>query len=175
MNLSQFNAQIVPLRNKLYRLALRITGSVHESEDVVQEVFEKIWLKKESEAWAAVQNWEAMSMTITRNLSLDKSKAKSHQVMKPWPVAFDRADTSSDAPDQLVTASETMALVAQVIAQMPEKQRTVLHLREVEDQTYEQIVETMQISIEDVKVTLHRARKTLREKLLSTHQLDTKS
>jgi RNA polymerase sigma factor (sigma-70 family) len=165
MNLTSFNTLLVPMRNKLYRLALRITGSGAEAEDVVQDVFEKIWTKRDTPAHTAVQNWEAMSMTMTRNLSIDRTRAKRHQVMGMMPEGFEQAD-ASELPDEVLQASEAHQRVALLVAALPEKQRTVLHLRDVEEYTYDQIAETLQISMDDVKVNLHRARKNIRERLL---------
>jgi RNA polymerase sigma-70 factor (ECF subfamily) len=50
--------------------------------------------------------------------------------------------------------------------ELPEKQRMVMHLRDIEEQSYEEIAETLQISLDQVKVNLHRARKTIREQMM---------
>jgi RNA polymerase sigma-70 factor, ECF subfamily len=166
MDLSQFNAQIMPLRDKLYRLALRITGSGATAEDIVQDVFEKIWRKKDDDQLAQTINWEAMSMTMTRNKSLDQTRSKRHQVMSVMPDTFDAPDTTETDQDMIYTEQTTN--VAALVMQLPEKQRTVLHLREVEDMSYDDIADALQISLDDVKVNLHRARKYLRERLTAT-------
>ena len=108
-------------------------------------------------------------MTMTRNLSIDKSRAKHHQLTGPLPERFDLAD-SAKTPEQLTQASDTLQQVELYMASLPEKQRTVMHLRDIEELSYEEIAETMQISLDDVKVTLHRARKFIREKLLQTQR-----
>ena len=69
MSLQTFNETILPIRDKLYRFALRILGNTQEAEDVVQEVFIKVWKKRNE--WHTWSNMEAMCMTMTRNLSID--------------------------------------------------------------------------------------------------------
>lgn len=165
MTLPEFNLQIVPLKHKLYRFAARITGNGHEAEDVVQEVMEKIWAKRDDQQASTVQNWEAWSMTLTRNLSIDKTRSKYRQSVGPLPEKFELKG-SARTPEQELETSETFSSVKKIMADLPEKQRMVMHLRDIEEQTYEEIAEILKISLEDVKVSLHRARKSVREKLL---------
>ena len=77
-----FRQYIIPLRDKLYRFALRITGSSHEAEDVVQEVMENIWKAPEKQS-EQVRNWEAWSMTMTRNQSLDRNRRRRTRQILP--------------------------------------------------------------------------------------------
>ena len=166
MTLPEFNQQIVPLKHKLYRFACRITGNGHEAEDVVQEVMEKIWAKRDDQQASAVQNWEAWSMTLTRNLSIDKTRSKYRQSVGPLPEKFELKG-SARTPQQELETSETFSTVKKYMDELPEKQRAVMHLRDIEEQSYEEIGQILNISVEDVKVSLHRARKSVREKMLA--------
>ena len=67
-----FRNDILPLKNVLYRLALRITLNHEEAEDVVQDTLIKVWNKRDD--WESIENIEAFSLTVCRNLSLDKNK-----------------------------------------------------------------------------------------------------
>ena len=165
MTLPEFNIQIVPLKHKLYRFAARITGNGHEAEDVVQEVMEKIWAKREDLQTASIQNWEAWSMTMTRNLSIDRTRSKFRKSVGPLPEKFELKG-SARTPHQELETSETFSAVKKIMTELPEKQRMVMHLRDIEEQTYDEISQILNITLEDVKVSLHRARKTVREKLI---------
>lgn len=165
MNSSLFQEQIIPIQNKLFRFALRITGSHQDAEDVVQEVLSKVWQFTEEQS-TRVQNWEAWCMTLTRNRSLDKSRA----------VALRRTDTlegvatrvnDSHSPEQAAETSDLVDQVRRFMQQLPEKQRLVMHLRDVEELSYDEIAMTLDMSLDMVKVNLHRARKAVREKMLS--------
>ena len=164
MNWTIFHQQIFPIRHKLFRFALRITGNSHEAEDVVQEVLEKVW-KTPALQSEAVQSWEAWCMTLTRNRSLDKNRTRVLRRTAPLD-GLNEHQTGHTNPAQ---ATENQDLVDQIRRQMqslPNKQRLVMHLRDVEELSYEEISETLQISLEQVKVNLHRARKTVREHML---------
>lgn len=69
-NLS-FRADVLPLKNKLFRLALRITLNHAEAEDVVQETMIKVWNRREE--WQKIDSIEAFCLTICRNLAVDKT------------------------------------------------------------------------------------------------------
>jgi len=160
-----FQEKIFPIRHKLYRFALRITGSIHEAEDVVQEVLEKVW-KTAPEQAEAVLNWEAWCMTLTRNRSLDKTRSQTLRRTATLDGVQERsADTAS--PAQAAENRDLAAHVKKFMQELPEKQRLVMHLRDIEELTYYEIAETLSISLEQVKVNLHRARKTIRDKMIN--------
>lgn len=164
MNRAIFQEQIFPIRHKLFRFALRITGSSHEAEDVVQEVMEKVW-KSSPEQTASVQNWEAWCMTLTRNRSLDKTRSQNLRRTAPIDGVSERkADSAS--PAQAAENRDLAEIVKKMMQELPEKQRLVMHLRDVEELSYEEIAETLSVTLEQVKVNLHRARKTIRERML---------
>jgi RNA polymerase sigma-70 factor (ECF subfamily) len=64
-----------------------------------------------------------------------------------------------------VESKEKYNLVTNLISQLPEKQRTALHMRDVEGRSYKEIAQVMEISESDVKVNIFRARQRLKEKL----------
>jgi RNA polymerase sigma factor (sigma-70 family) len=161
VNPTFFQQHIYPIRHKLFRFALRITGQQQDAEDVVQEVLEKVW-RTDSEQSANIKNWEAWCMTMTRNRSVDKSRASSSR----RPVALENAvelETPAISVVARLELQEAATRIRELMQTLPEKQRLVMHLRDVEELTYEEIAETLQISLDQVKVNLHRARKSIRD------------
>lgn len=64
MNLQEFTSRVVPLKNKLFRFAKRYLEHTEEAEDIVQEVFIKLWLRKEKlDEYRSV---EALAMITTK-------------------------------------------------------------------------------------------------------------
>ncbi len=159
-----FHEQVFPIRHKLYRFALRITGSVQEAEDVVQEVLEKVW-KTAPEQSERVQNWEAWCMTLTRNRSLDKTRTQTLRRTAPLEGVAERS-SETITPAQATERNDLVDRVKLMMQQLPEKQRLVMHLRDIEELSYEEIAESLSISLDQVKVNLHRARKAIREKMI---------
>jgi RNA polymerase sigma factor (sigma-70 family) len=165
MNRAIFQTHILPIRHKLYRFALRITGHAQEAEDVVQEVLEKVWKSSEVQT-ETVQNWEAWCMTLTRNRSLDKTRTTALRRAAPLESAFDRR--SDDTSPAHAAETKDMAMrIRGLIQALPEKQRLTMHLRDVEELSYDEIAQTLNISLDQVKINLHRARKTVREQIMS--------
>lgn len=165
MNRAIFQTNILPIRHKLYRFALRITGHTQEAEDVVQEVLEKVWKSSETQT-EAVNNWEAWCMTLTRNRSLDRSRALGQRRTASLQDVQEFHAPSLN-PAQQAESEDTVAFVKRLMQQLPEKQRLVIHLRDVEELSYEEIAETLGITLDQVKINLHRARKSMREALES--------
>lgn len=161
-----FRHDLLPLKNKLFRVALRITLDRPEAEDVVEDVFVKVWENRATPEVQAVRNLEAYCLTMTRNLALDRSQRR-----EALNVSLDDTEQgylaekpdSAPLPDQLMERDDRLQWVRQLFEQLPEKQRTILQLRDIEEHSYQQIAEIMQISESDVKVTLFRARQALRQ------------
>ncbi len=162
MTWALFHEHVYPIRHKLYRFALRLTGSAPEAEDVVQEVLERVWKSSEVQS-RAVRSWEAWCMTLTRNRSLDKVRAARQSV--PLDGIAERTADGTDAA-QHAEDRDLAAQVRRLMQDLPEKQRLVMHLRDVEELTYDEISQVLDISLDQVKVNLHRARKAVREKLI---------
>lgn len=157
-----FKNDILPLKDRLFRLALRITLSREEAEDIVQETLIRIWQKRDE--WHEIENMESFSMTICRNLSLDLLEKKESRNVSLDEETHDMADNSLSPDDHLVQ-QQKYDEIAKAIEQLPEKQRTVIQLRDIEGKNYQEIADIMGISLSDVKVNLFRGRQTLKQKL----------
>ena len=113
-----------------------------------------------------IENWEAYCYRSTRNIAIDKISLKTHQ-QEAWSDEYDEADAEISAQERL-ESEEQLLMLEDIIRRLPEKQRTIFQLREVEDLSYKQIAEVMNISEEQVKVNIFRARhkiKTFFERL----------
>jgi len=163
MNLEAFQNQVLPVKNKLFRFALRFLGNEEEAKDVVQEVFIRVWNGREQ--MEQVQNWEAWCMRITKNLSLDRVRSLARKQTQPIEQSYD-VRHESPTPLESTEVMESMQRITQLIATLPEKQRQVIHLRDVEGYSYNEISEIMELDMNQVKVNLFRARNSVREKLI---------
>lgn len=162
MDLEAFQNRVLPAKNKLFRFALRFLGNEEEAKDIVQEVFIRVWNGREQ--MHKVENWEAWCMRITRNLSLDRVRLISRKQTRPIEESMNvqHADLT---PYQSTEMEENMQKITQMIDALPEKQRQVIHLRDVEGYSYQEICDILELDMNQVKVTLFRARNAVREKL----------
>lgn len=162
MDLEAFENRVMPSKNKLFRFALRFLGSEEEAKDIVQEVFIRVWNSRET--MDQVQNWEAWCMRITKNLSLDRIRLMK---VKHTQTLDDNFDLHNNAltPHESTEIDESMKKISQMIAALPEKQRQVIHLRDIEGYSYQEICDILELDMNQVKVNLFRARNAVREKM----------
>lgn len=161
MDTVHFQKVYLPLQHKLYRFALRFVRDPMVAEDIVQEVFLRIWKKREE--LAGLEKPEAYCMTMTRNLSLNHLKGRDRQHADISEVLPPAGDLPSG--DLAMEQQEKVRQVQAAIRTLSERQQLVVHLREVEDMTYEQISQILDISLAMVKSELFRARQHLKTKL----------
>jgi RNA polymerase sigma factor (sigma-70 family) len=162
MNLETFQAKVFPVKNKLFRFAFRLLGSSADAQDIVQEVLIKIWNGREQ--LGEIQNIEAWSMRITKNLSLDRLRQQSRRPTDSLEKVL-HIHNETLSPYEKTEISESMKRIDEVMAALPDKQRQVMHLRDIEGYSYSEIGEIMEIDMSQVKVNLFRARNAVREKL----------
>lgn len=158
-----FRNDVLPLKDKLFRLALRITLSREDAEDIVQDTLMKVWSNRAE--MGAVSSIEAYAMTMCRNQALDICAKKERLNISLDEKAHDRTDTHSMLPDEKMAQDEGKTLVRQTIDSLPEKQRTAMLMREIEEKTYKEIAQVMGLTESDVKINIFRARKSIREHL----------
>lgn len=162
-----FLQRVMAVKDKLFRFAFRLTGQRVEAEDVVQEVFLRVWNKREQADQIA--NLEAFCMQIARNLSIDRlrQKDRQHSDLEQLPEA---RDIDHRTPEQWALQQDLAQKVRQLVEQLPIKQKMVLQLRDIEEMSYQEIAQTLDISMDQVKVNLFRARNFIREQLLAAEQ-----
>lgn len=157
-----FRNDVLPLKNIIYRLALRITLNREEAEDIVQDTLIKVWNKREQ--WNEIESIEAYSLTIARNIAVDRVRRKTHQ-----PQSLDDDETATSAshasnPYETIYRRNQMRIVEQLMNSLPEKQRLCFQLRDFEGKSYKEIAQVMDISEDQVKVNIFRARQAVKTK-----------
>ena len=163
MNLEAFENRVLPAKNKLFRFAFRMLGSNEEAKDVVKEVLIKVCNGREH--MAEINKMEAWCMRITKNLSLDKLRSKQRRATDSIDEGFEVRNEAL-SPHENTELNESMLRINQLIAALPEKQRQVIHLRDIEGYSYNEICEMLELDMSQVKVSLFRARNAVREKLV---------
>ena len=157
-----FQTDILPLKNELYRLALRITMNAADAEDVVQETMIKVWNRREQ--WNQIESIEAFCLTICRNLSLDKMRRMDNQTQS-LDATYDPKDQHiASNPEEQAVQRDRIQLVRQLISQLPEKQRSCMQLRDMEGKSYKDIATILNMTEEQVKINIFRARQTIKER-----------
>jgi len=160
MTYQEFNRVIIPLKDKIFRCALAILGNKMDAEDVVQDTYGKLWAMREK--LPTLENLEAYVLRMARNQCLDMVRAERLHEEKLGEVYDQRTEVG---PGQQEDLKDIQAIIKREIAQLPEKPRTVIHLRDVEGYEMDEIAEIVGSDVSTVRVILSRARKTIREKV----------
>jgi RNA polymerase sigma-70 factor (ECF subfamily) len=169
MTTEEFKNRVLPIKDKLFRLARRILNDTEESEDVTQEIFYRLWARRnELENYRSI---EAFAMVMTKNLCLDKIKSKHHQKaeLTEW-----NAPVDYHSPQKLIELKEDVSNVHRFIQQLPEQQRMIIQMRDVEGFEFEEIAEILEMNLNAVRVNLSRARKAIREQMMKKHDYEYK-
>ena len=162
-----FRNDILPMKDILFRLALRITLSREEAEDIVQDTLIRVWNRRDS--WDTIESIEAFSLTICRNMALDRMRLHENQNMS---LDVDNASVGQESPDtasnpyERTVQREKVEIVRSLIDSLPEKQRSCMQLRDIEGKTYKEIAQVLGITEDQVKVNIFRARQTIKQQFL---------
>ena len=164
MTQTEFLKTVMPFKDKLFRLAKRLLVSQEEAEDATQEVLIKLWNNKHK--IQEYKNVEAFSMTMTKNFCLDKLKSKHAQNLK---IVHSNYQDNNVALQKQVEINDSLSWVERIIKDLPEQQKMVIQLRDIEQYDFDEIAKMLDMNNTAVRVALSRARKTIREKLTNTH------
>ena len=166
MQVQEFKERVLPLSQKIYQFALRILRNQHDAEDVAQEICMKLWDSRSE--LEEIKSIEAFAFRMTRNLCLDKIKRKKPQYYDDRETGSARYDEADLAPDPggSLEMKDTMERVNKIIGSLPEQQRTLVQLRDIEGLEYEEISEITGLELNTIRVGISRARKKLRESIV---------
>ena len=155
-----FRRDLLPHKDKLYRLALRITLQRPEAEDVVQETLIRAWERREE--LGNVESVEAYLLTVCRNLAIDRRDKKDNQNVSLGEEEME-LPASDISPQERLEYEERLRRVHELFSKLPERQRTVMQLRDIEGLSYRETAQAMGITEDVVRVTLHLARAAIRQ------------
>ena len=162
MKSSEFKLLVLPHSSRLYRMAFRLMSNREEAEDIVQEVYVKLWgMRNQLNSYNSV---EALAVRITRNLCLDNLRRRkvNQNAMKAEQM---KEEMHSVSPAEQLEKKEEAEMIHTLIAALPEPQRSLVHLRHLEGKEYEEISEMVNMNVNAIRVSISRARKQMREML----------
>jgi len=164
MDLQEFKIKVFPLKNKLYRLAKRLLDDPEEAQDIVQEVFIKLWNRRESlDEYRSV---EALAVVTTRNLCLDKLKAKRYPTENLENLKSDIPEPDAGM-ERRTEQIDLVEKIKEIISTLPEQMKTIMQLRDIEGYDFSEIADIVNMSENTIRVNLSRARKKVRDILLN--------
>lgn len=166
MTEKEFNHTILPLAGNVYSFALHLLGNPEDAADTTQDVMIKLWGRRKE--LRHVSNPKAWALKITRNLCLDWMKKQ-----KP---AYDDDQVIRNGGYDLdllrqIEVRDTARAVRQIIDTLPENQREVMILREIEEMEFDEIAQITGLGLNNIRVLLSRGRAKVKEILVKQYQL----
>ena len=167
MTISDFTGRMLPFGDKIFRLSRRLLEDDDEARDAVQEVYLRLWSKRD--ALEAYRNLEAVALTTARNFCLDQLKSHAVKFRAPQSeIEINRPDKSYLNHD----LKDSVKHVKNIIASLPEQQRSIIHLRDVEGYETHEIAAIMEMNENTVRVNLSRARQKVREIMINKYDYE---
>jgi RNA polymerase sigma-70 factor, ECF subfamily len=160
-----FKQHILPMKDKLFRWAYHFLQDVQEAEDAVQDVMAGVWARRAD--WLQWKSIPAYCMTATRNNCLDRLRRRVTVVGEG--NAGQIGSTDRD-PYEKLTNKEMMTRIQECIDALPLQQQQVIRLREIEGFSYNEIAEVLDLTLDQVKVSLFRGRNTIRKTIIKEEE-----
>lgn len=144
----------------LYRYLLQMTRSREHAEELLQETFYRAFVSLSVRDIVQVRAW---LFKVARNLYIDSlRKAKTEEKLMEQMKYQVEASTYYN-PEKHIEIKSRQEELERILAQLPERMRTILYLREIQELSYKELEMTMNLSAAQVKTTLYRAREKFRK------------
>ena len=163
MDANDFKQRFLPYHRKLYRVAFLQLGNAQDAEDMVQEAYLKLWQRR-NELPPDIANLEAYCVTLIKHLCYDKMRLRQPEEDGRPPEELSLAESTNVAHE--LELRDEANQVMKLIGQLPEQQKQIMQMRDVEDRTYEEIEKVTGLTSINIRVLLSRARKKIREQFL---------
>lgn len=157
MTALEFKQRFLPHHRLLYRVAYRLTANQQDAEDLLQDLYLKLWQRRDTLS-AEAQN-EAYLITMLRNLYRDQLRIKHIETISMETTENDPPDESQESYE---THDEAMQM-KQLISRLPENQRTVVQMHLEQERSYDEIRQATGLSPGNIRVIITRARQALKE------------
>ena len=158
MEIGAFKKELIPVKDKLFRLAKTMLQNREDAEDAIQEVYIKLW--NNNEIIEDLKNPEAYAMKVMKNFCLDKLKSRKNKHMVE--IKEHEIEKENITPFSMVSFENLKDLMLKLFSTLPEHQRMIIHMRDIEHYTFEEIEEVTGMNVNSIRVNLSRARKNVK-------------
>ena len=159
MDASEFKRTFLPLSRRMYWAAWRLTENREEAEDLVQDVFLRLWTQRDE--LPDIQNAEAYCVKLVQRRFLDLRRSRHPETSLPQDISLLPSGEDLYREAEIRDHAEQ---ARKLIEELPANQQRIITMRDVEDRDYDDIVQETGLTQVNVRALLSRARRTIREK-----------
>jgi len=162
MRIDKFELVAQKIRPRLIQVARQGINNNDDVEDLVQETLLRLWSARAQ--WESYQNIEAVAVRIIKNCIIDnfRSKKISYEPLDNLSIEY-----AQYSPHQALESSERWEILQAIILQLPNLQRIIITMKDIEGYETEDIAKITNTNIESVRMNLSRARKRVKEMFLT--------
>jgi RNA polymerase sigma-70 factor (ECF subfamily) len=161
MTKEEFQKKVIPLGDKMYRMAYRLLGDSESAKDVLQELFLKLWEKRGE--LNELSSIDAFTCTVLKNKCLDKLRLQKSL------VDVEILHSLGNNPEAAFDHIEGLSEIRKVMQLLPERQRLIMQMRDIDGCTFEEIALMADTTENNVRVQLCIARKWVKEELIKVY------
>jgi RNA polymerase sigma-70 factor (ECF subfamily) len=165
MRRAEFDAAVEQHSRRVFTLAVYLLGDRGEAEDVTQDVLIRLWQKGHEVAPDRIGSW---LVRVTRNACVDAIRRRVSGIRGVTDLREDsppEAPFQDPGPEALARSSQLRGWILAALQRLSEPHRSVVILREIQGLSYQEIGEALEMPLSNVRITLHRGRRRLREEL----------
>ena len=162
MDSVRFKELFLPYYRRIYQVAFKMLGNSEDAEDMVQETYIKLWERRDE--LSQVRNAEAFCTVITRNLCLDKIRSTKYDTASTDDERIMLPD--NETPSDIVERKDHNRLLYGLINDLSDMQKKLILLHDANGYTLDEIEKITGLTPINIRVTLSRARKKLREQFI---------
>jgi len=168
MDIKIYTDKVLSLKSILYRYAFSILCDTTLAREVVQDVLVKVW--EQGDKMDKVENLEAWCIRLTRNCAYERFRHHSTKWGELSGIAH--LPDGNVNPEKAFQAQDEVMLVREYLKTLPEKQREALYLRDVEGYSYDEVAQTLGEGLNNVKILIYRARKSVKSYIEKMHNYE---
>ena len=157
-----FTAIFHHYKHKLYSYTFRLTGSSQLSEDIVQDVFMKLW--KDHELLAGVDNFGGYLFKMSKNHVVNHFKRIAHETLIMAEILH-YLPTEYNNTQEIIDVNEAQGILNEIVEKLPAQQKAVYNLSREKGLSHEEIAKILAISPNTVKNHIVQAMATIRTQL----------
>lgn len=167
MNKTEFKLKVFSLSERLFPMVSRMLGNKANAEDAIQEIMIKLWVKRKH--IAEHPNIQGLVFSTARNHCIDILRKKKLDL---YDASFQLEIVKSEDGREGLEWKELNTIIKQIVTQLPEQQREVILMRDLDGYEFVEIAAATHLKIEHVRVLLSRARKRVSEELEKTYSYE---
>ena len=159
MDAREFKQRFMPHHQLLYRVAYHLTGNAQDAEDLLQDLYLKLWQKRDDLPDEAMR--EAYLVTMMRNLFVDQLRLK--HVDASAELKNEEGPPDERSLDRQIDARDEVTQVEGLIRQLSERDAKIIQMHLVDDRSYEEIERDTGLSQGNIRIIVMRTKKKLKQ------------